>query len=128
MRNKNSDKISYAEIDEAGTKYAVKLIDISKEGLQFQVPVGPDQKNPLKNQKEVMLRIYFTKDDYLPVTLFLRHHKEYIDERGEAYFRYGCEFNQSLPSFEAVKSFIEFIYKFAEYSCIDKGESQVYFL
>jgi hypothetical protein len=58
----------------------------------------------------------------------VRHASEYIDEQGNAWLRLGGEFDSTLPSFRALASFIDFIYQYAEFSCIDKGESKVYFL
>ena len=81
-----------------------------------------------KVEKEVTLRVYFTTDDFLPVVVSLKYANEYVDQKGDAYMRFGGEFDKSLPSFEAFSQFIEFIYKFAEFSCVDKGESKVYFL
>lgn len=119
---------SYAEIDENGTKYDVSLVDISRTGCLFQIPFSQNLSKHFKPNQDVTIRIYFTKDDFLPVIVNLKHQNEYIDEKGDAYMRYGGEFDKSLPSFQAFEPFIEFIYKFAEYSCVDKGESKVYFL
>ena len=119
---------SYAEIDDEGTKFNVFLIDISRDGCLFQIPYAEGSLKHFKGKKQVSLRVYFTKDDFLPLSVDIKHLNEYIDERGDAYLRFGGEFDQSLPSFQAFKPFIEFIYKFAEFSCIDKGESKVYFL
>lgn len=119
---------SYAEIDDNGTKYSVNLIDISRTGCMFQVPFAEYSKHRFKENEEITVRVYFTKDDFLPVVIKVKHGAEYIDEKGDAYLRYGGEFDTSIPSFQAFKPFIEFIYKFAEFSCVDKGESKVYFL
>ncbi|MBG58894.1 MAG: hypothetical protein CME67_02070 [Halobacteriovoraceae bacterium] len=119
---------SYAEIDDNGSKYSVNLVDISKDGCQFQVPIAQFSSHKFKEGEEVTIRVYFTKDDFLPVVVKVKHGKEYIDERGDAYMRYGGEFDKSLPSFQAFEPFIDFLYKFAEFSCVDKGESRVYFL
>jgi hypothetical protein len=119
---------SYVEVDENGTKYTVNLVDISREGCQFQAPITPNAKSHFSGGDSVTLRVYFTKDDFLPLVVNVKHAHEYIDEKGDAYMRYGGEFDTSLPSFQAFVPFIEFIYKFAEFSCIDKGESKVYFL
>lgn len=119
---------SYAEIDENGTKFDVQLIDISHDGCQFQIPFSKSVRSFFADKKEVMIRVYFTSQDFLPLVVHLKRANEYIDEKGHAYMRYGGEFDQSLPSFQAFKPFIDFIYKFAEFSCVDKGESKVYFL
>lgn len=119
---------AFAEIDDNGTKYDVNVIDISRSGCLFQVPYSQNHSKYFEEGKDITLRIYFTKDDFLPMVVNIKHGHEYIDQRGDAYMRFGGEFDKSLPSFKAFEPFIEFIYKFAEFSCVDKGESKVYFL
>ena len=119
---------TYAEIDNNGTKYSVGLVDISRDGCSFQVPFTEGSKDQFANNKDVTIRVYFTKDDFIPLVINVKHASEYIDEKGDAYMRFGGVFDKGLPSFQAFEPFIEFIYKFAEFSCIDKGESKVYFL
>lgn len=119
---------SYAEIDENGSKHSVQMVDISREGCLFQIPFAENSKKFFDKLSEVTVRVYFTKDDFLPLVVKFKHCTEYVDERGDAYLRFGGAFDKSLPSFQAFEPFIEFIYKFAEFSCIDKGESKVYFL
>lgn len=119
---------TYAEVDNNGTKYSVNLVDISRDGCSFQVPFTENCKDQFAKNEDVTIRVYFTKDDFLPLVLNIKHTSEYIDEKGDAYMRFGGILDKSLPSFQALEPFIEFIYKFAEFSCIDKGESKVYFL
>jgi len=119
---------SYAEIDESGTKFDVTMVDISQDGCLFQIPFAERSLKHFKNEQEITIRIYFTKEDFLPLSVKIKHLSEYVDERGEAHIRFGGEFDQSLPSFKAFSPFIDFIYKFAEFSCVDRGESKVYFL
>jgi hypothetical protein len=119
---------AYAEIDEAGTKYPVKIIDISYDGWQIQIPYTKNAQKHFKVGSEVCIRLYFTADDFIPVIASTRHENIQNDARGELCLRYGCEFDKSHKSYEALKPFIEFLYKFAEHSCQDKGEHKVYFL
>ena len=119
---------SYAELDENGTKYQVTMVDLSYDGCLFQVPFTKNAKTQFQENQDVTVRVYFTKDDFLPLVINIKHIIEYIDERGEAHIRFGGIFDKSLPSFQAFEPFIDFIFKFAEFSCIDKGESKVYFL
>lgn len=119
---------SYAEIDKHGNKYSVNMVDISHDGCLLQVPFTKNLKNHFKPGEDLTVRVYFTKEDFLPVVLKIKHGTEYIDEKGDAYMRFGGTFDKSLPSFSAFESFVEFIYKFSEFSCIEKGESEVYFL
>lgn len=119
---------SYAEIDEHGTKYQVNLVDVSREGCLFQVPISQSSNHRFDEGESLTIRVYFTKDDFLPLVMEVKHRSEYIDQKGDAYWRYGGQFDKTLPSFRAFEPFIEFLYKFAEYSSVDKGESKVYFL
>jgi hypothetical protein len=115
-------------IDDQGAGFEVKLLDISGEGCQFQVPFTLKAKNQFKSDTEVTMKLFFTKGTYIPAVVTVRHASEYIDQDGNAWLRLGGEFDTSLPSFKALASFINFIYQYAEYSCLDKGESKVYFL
>lgn len=119
---------SYAEIDENGTKYSVSMVDVSKDGCLFQIPFTKNARAHFNKTDNVTVRVYFTKDDFIPLAINLRHVNEHVDEKGDACLRFGGEFDKTLPSFKAFEPFIDFIYKFAEFSCTDKGESKVYFL
>ncbi len=118
----------YSVIDDQGSSFPIKLIDISEDGCQLQLPFSLKAKNQFKQGTEVTLKLFFTKGSYLPCVVTVRHASEYIDEKGDAWLRIGGAFDTSLPSFKAVSSFINFIYQYAEFSCLDKGESKVYFL
>lgn len=119
---------SYAEIDEEGNKHQVKIMDISHDGLSFNIPKGPSQKAIFKEDDEVTLRLYFTRESFLPLVVSVKYFHEYQDDKGKKYWKFGGQFDKSLPSFQAVKPFVEFLYKFAEYACVDKGDPIVYFL
>lgn len=118
----------YTVVDDQGSGFPIKLVDISGDGCQFQLPFSLKAKNQFKAGTEVTLKLYFTKGSYLPAVVTVRRASEYIDEKGDAWLRLGGEFDTSIPSFQALKSFIDFIYQYAESSCLDKGESKVYFL
>lgn len=118
----------YTVVDDQGSSYPVKLVDISKDGCQFQLPFSLKAKNQFKSGTEVTLKLFFTKGTYIPAVVTVRHASEYVDQQGDAWLRLGSEFDTSLPSFKALSHFIEFMYHYAEFSCVDKGESKVYFL
>jgi hypothetical protein len=118
----------YTVVDDQGTSFPIKLLDVSKDGLQFQLPFSLKAKNQFKSGTEVTMKLFFTKGSYIPAVVTVRHASEYIDKDGSAWLRLGGTFDTSLPSFKAVASFIDFIYQYAEFSCLDKGESKVYFL
>lgn len=117
-----------AVIDDNGSGFPIRIIDISKEGCLFQVPFSSKARQQFSEGSDVTLKLFFTKKSFIPVVIKLRHGTEYIDKNGDAFWRCGGEFDQSLPSFAAVQSFIDFIYKYAEFSCLDSASHKVYFL
>lgn len=119
---------AYSVIDEFGSNYPVELVDVSHDGCMIQVPWNPKNHQKFKEGNDVTLRVYFTKGSFIPVVVNIKHSKEFVDDNGDVYMRYGGEFDKTLPSFSAFEKFIEFIYKYAEFSCVDKGENRVYFL
>lgn len=118
----------YGVIDEHGTTYPVKLVDVSADGCMFQVPHTEGAKKKFKSDEDITLRVYFTKSSYIPVVVSVKHGQEYIDEKGDVYMRYGGEFDKTLSSFKAFETFIQFIYQYAEFSCNDRAQHKVYFL
>ena len=118
---------AYSVIDDNGSIYPVTLVDIAGDGCSFQVPWNPSKDKKLAKDFEVTMRMYFTNQSYIPVIMNVRHGKEVLGTDGITYMQYGCEFDKSAASFEAMQSFIDFIYRFAEHSAIDKGDTKVYF-
>jgi hypothetical protein len=118
----------YTVVDDQGSSYPIKLVDISNDGCQIQLPFSLKAKNQFKAGTELTLKFFFTKGTFLPAVVTIRHATEYIDQQGDAWLRMGGEFDTSLPSFQALSHFIQFIYKYAEFSCLDKGDNKVYFL
>lgn len=118
----------YSVIDSNGSIYPISLVDISPVGCLIQVPCNFKKDEKLATDSEVALRLYFTKQSYIPAVVKVKHGEEHVDEHGHTFMRYGCEFDQSVGSFDALKSFIEFVYKFAEHSTIDKGDLKVFYL
>jgi len=118
----------YTVVDDQGSSFPIKLIDISNDGCQLQLPFSLKAKNQFKAGTEVTLKLFFTKGSYLPAVVTVRRASEYIDQNGDAWLRLGTEFDTEIPSYQALLHFIQFIYQYAEFSCLDKGESKVYFL
>lgn len=118
---------AYSVIDDHGSIYPVTLVDIAGDGCAFTVPWNPKSDKKLPEGHEIGMRMYFTKGSYIPVVINVRHAKEIVGEDGMMYLQYGCEFDKTNPSFEAMQSFIDFLYKFAEHSAIDRGDTKVYF-
>ncbi len=118
---------AYSVIDDNGAIYPVTMVDIAGDGCSFQVPWNGAKDKKLANGFELSLRMYFTNQSYIPVVIQVRHGKEVLGKDGNTYMQYGCEFDKSVASFEAMQSFIDFIYRFAEHSVIDRGDTKVYF-
>lgn len=119
---------AYSVLDQQGSVTPVQLVDISHTGCLFQIPWDLKKESTFQETEELNLRIYFTNDSFIPTIVKIKHIQEYIDQDGVTYLQYGCEFDDSMPSFVALKSFINFLYQFAEHSSVDKGDSRVYFL
>ena len=118
---------AYSVIDQAGVVFPIEMQDISHDGMSFRVPRGAVGSNFKKND-EVTLRMYFTKDTFIPVVSNIVWSKNLKGDDGEFYLEYGVKFDKTIPTFEALRPFIDFLYKFAELSTEDKGKSKVYFL
>ena len=119
---------AYSVLDQGGTIYPISLVDISYDGCLFQIPWDHRHDKKLQVGSEINIRMYFTKQSFVPAVLKIRYGNEAIGKDGMTYMQYGCEFDKSMPSFEALQSFIDFLYKFAEHSAIDKGDTKVFFL
>ena len=118
---------AYSVISSNGAVYPITLIDISHDGCRFQVPWNPKSDSPYKVGDEISLRMYFTKGSYIPVSVIVKSTDDALGQGGQ-YMQYGCEFDKTTPSFEALNSFIQFLYSFAEHSSIDKGDQKAFFL
>ena len=118
----------YSVIDNNGSLGPIEIVDISETGMLFQVPWDPSNGQKFEKNKDLTIRIYFTKSSYLPAIVKVKYANEYTDETGIHRMRYGCEFDRDNQSFTALSAFIDFIYKFAEYSSEDRGESKVRYI
>lgn len=110
-----------------GELYSVKIIDISQTGVLFQVPDFLQRQKEWKKDDVLALRLYFTDESYIMALVevrYARFHRDPVDGRT---MQYGCEFDQKVSTFEAFKSFIDFICKYAEHSSLDR-ESDIHFL
>ncbi len=119
---------TYSVIDGIDAIYPIDIVDISRNGCLIQVPYNKGTLKAFKQDEEYTLRLYFTKASYIPAVVKIKYAKEFVDSDGQHYMQYGCEFDTGVASFEALESFINFLYKFAEHSAVDRGDSKVYFL
>jgi hypothetical protein len=112
----------YMSLEDHVKAVETDIVDISDKGCLLQIPFVSQQKKKYKKDTEIHLRIYFTATAFLPVVLMIRYASEFIDEAGKRFLRLGCEYDKSVPSFEAMESFIQFTHKFAEHSSSDRQE------
>ena len=118
---------AYTLIDQAGVISPVDFIDISHDGLSFKIP-SEKASSHFRKGEEVNLRIYFTRDSYIPVVTNVVWTRNEKGEDGQMYHEYGARFDKTIPTFRAIENFIDFVYSFAEHSSEDKGDSKVFYL
>jgi len=118
----------YTVVDAGGTIYPVELIDISYDGCLIQVPHDRKKPHPFQKGQELTLRFYFTKNSFIPGVVQFKRVQEYEGQDGRTYLRYGAVFDQKIKTFEALHAFIDFLYKFAEFSAVDTVQNKVFFL
>jgi hypothetical protein len=113
----------YTVMEQKGL-HAIELIDISEQGLSFQLPVDSDYKLDLG---EVLnLRLYFASDSFLPVSVKVVRAMDTVIDR-IATRQYGCEIDKSLKSYNAVYHLFQFIKSCAEHGHIDSEHLKIFY-
>lgn len=105
---------------------AVELIDVSTEGLSFQLPVHSKHLSAFALGQDLLFRFYFSPDTFIPLGLKIQNERHCI-ENGEKYMRFGCTIDTSSQSYEAYKLFVMFLATYAETSHQDKGDLKFFF-
>ena len=105
---------------------AVELIDISPEGLSFQLPVGSPNTKSIQVGTEMTIRFYFSQDTFIPVSLKVNNSRPCIEE-GSTYTRYGCSVSKDTQSYETYKTFAQFLALYAETSHNDRGDLKLFY-
>jgi len=107
----------------------VELVDISEDGLAFQVPydrTGTAKPWPADTDN-VPIRLYFSQDTYLEVYVKIVNSRPAID-RNAAYVRYGCAVDQKTASYAAYQQFVRFLEMYSEHAHKDLGDATVFYL
>ena len=97
----------------------VYLVDVSEGGCLFRIAetAAPDF---IKIGSELKLKIYFTDNNHLPISISIKRTRKCVERDGQPYREYGCKFeNESGKSFQAMKDLISFLQKYAECSTVD---------
>ncbi len=105
---------------------SVEIVDVSEDGLSFQVPFQTKDPWPTETD-DIVLRLYFTADTYLQVNVAIRNSRPCIEE-GQKYVRYGCEADKTLRSYEAFRDFVRFLTSYAEHAHKDAGDVTLFYL
>lgn len=97
----------------------VELVDVSEDGLGFQLPYREESKWPIEmeNQK---IRLYFSAESYMEVNVDIRNSRPVIED-GERLVHYGCSVQAEQRAFAAWKQFVYFLRAYAEVSQRDTG-------
>ena len=111
-------------VDEEFHHVPVDLIDVSGEGCLFRVL---DKEIPgfAKIGSNLTLKLYFSEQNYIHVSVAIKRTAKFVEKDGSCWREYGCEFDKSSGSFRAMESLVDFLHKFAEYSCTDHGGRNV---
>ena len=108
------------------TMLPIELIDVSEDGLAFQVPFNPDKPWPATS-KDIPLRFYFSQDTYLEVLATIENSRPAI-ENNARYVRFGCSVDQDTSSYSAYAQFVRFMRLYAEQAHKDMGDVTVFYL
>lgn len=106
---------AYAVIPQMGL-VEIELYDISVDGLSFDLSTSHGH---FRDGEEIALRLYLTKDSYLPFSVKVRYVREINDERTN---RHGTEFVRSEYNEEAIQLFVQFMEKASTTLCHDNGD------
>lgn len=105
---------------------AIEPVDISETGMSFQVPY--DVNNPWpQGAEEMTIRLYFSRDNYLPVMIKIVNSKPTI-ENGVRYVRFGCKVDETVSAYPAYREFVRFLRLYAEHSHQDLGDVTLFYL
>jgi len=117
----------YTEVAGKESLFSLKMIDVSESGCQLEVEQAPGVEQHFTQGLMLSIRMYFTKKSYLPADVkVMRSQLEEVG--GREVWRVGCEFDQNLPSYRAIKGMVNFLYLYAEHSQVENRDQRVFFL
>ena len=103
----------------------VDLIDVSHGGCRFRI-LEKEAPASLKKGRVVTLNIYFAEGNYIPVSVAIGRSPKSVEGNGNHWKEYGGKFDKSLSSFQAMEAFVDFVYKYAEFSHTDYEGEKAY--
>lgn len=105
---------------------AVELVDVSPDGLSFQLPTQSKNLDAVVPGQELTFRFYFSQDTFIPVMVRVQNERQCV-ENGERFIRFGCTVDTASQSYESYKLFVQFLAKYAETCHPDKGDLKFFF-
>ena len=105
----------------------IEIVDVSEDGCAFQVPFDAKSPWPSNVTDDLTIRLYFSQDTYLPITLKIQNSRPYIED-GAKYNRFGCLVDQTLTSFAAYQQFVKFLKLYSEHAHKDEGNATLFYL
>lgn len=103
----------------SGKMVPIELVDVSDDGLAVQIPYQSEKTWPV-DSNNIPIRLYFSAESFMEIVVDVKNSRQTI-EGGERYLRYGCAIQTEHRSFEAWKSFVNFLKTYADVSERDGG-------
>ena len=113
----------YTVMEQKGL-HAIELVDISEQGMSFQLPISSDYR--LEIGEVLSLRLYFASDAYLPVAVKVVRALDTLTD-GAAVRQYGCEIDKSFKSYAAIFHLFQFIKSCAEQGHVDSEHLKIFY-
>lgn len=104
----------------------IEIVDVSEDGMSFQIPFKEEAPWPTETD-EVPLRVYFSRDTYIPVRVKIQNSRPAIEE-GVRYIRYGCTVDKQTATYETYLQFVKFLKLYAENAYKDTGGETLFYL
>lgn len=131
-KRKNAERVFFRKIlgvySMAGrdSMFAIELIDVSDDGLSFQIPY--DSKKPWpKDMVQFPVRLYFSQNTFFEVPVTIQNTRHAI-ENHEKYIRFGCAVDKESRTYPAYVSFVAFLRNYTELCQEDKGDVHIFYL
>jgi hypothetical protein len=100
-------------------------VDISESGVGFTLPKGWGR---FRKQERLAFRLYFSPDDYIPLTVKVVRsveEKEAEAEGTQSFYRYGCEIEASEPVKACLSKLVSFVKSYVQVARQDRGDRRI---
>ncbi len=106
--------------------FPVDIMDVSDDGIAFQVPFDPQKPWPA-DLKAFPLRLYFSQDTYMEVHVSIQNSRAAIENHAR-FLRLGCAIDKTTSSYPAYQSFVHFLKSYCSLAQKDKGGTSIFYL